>query len=288
MSFNDLERGQSQPLLRGNAPDQDPTFTALKDSVSIQIFKIQSNVQGIQKLVDKLGGNGDGPALRTSLHNLTEATREMVKKSTDDVKKLAAYPAGGEFSNRKPIQTKLSKEFGNAITSFQRVSRQSAERQRSFVESQKRRVDKLVEESEEAHEEPRSSVELEQVQAQQQVQQVSPQELDFQETLIAEREAEIREIESGIHELNDIFRDLGTMVVEQGGLIDNIESNVTSVARDTSSAAEELTTAHEYQRKAGRRIACLLIILVIVVAVVLLAVSVSSSVKKIVADVYLA
>lgn len=48
---------------------------------------------------------------------------------------------------------------------------------------------------------------------------VSAQELEFQETLIAGREAEIREIESGIHELNDIFRDLGTMVVEQGGLI---------------------------------------------------------------------
>jgi syntaxin 7 len=48
---------------------------------------------------------------------------------------------------------------------------------------------------------------------------VSPQELEFQETLIAEREAEIRDIESGIHELNDIFRDLGTIVEQQGGLI---------------------------------------------------------------------
>lgn len=48
---------------------------------------------------------------------------------------------------------------------------------------------------------------------------MSPQELEFQETLIAEREAEIREIETGIHELNDIFRDLGTIVSEQGGLI---------------------------------------------------------------------
>jgi hypothetical protein len=28
-------------------------------------------------------------------HNLTEATREMVKKSTEDVKTLAAFPAGG-------------------------------------------------------------------------------------------------------------------------------------------------------------------------------------------------
>jgi hypothetical protein len=90
MSFNDLERGEaSQPLLRNGAPgafspqsvlvksrvmvaergtDEDRAFTTLKDTVSIQIFKIQSNVQGIQKLVDKLGGGLDGPALRTSLY----------------------------------------------------------------------------------------------------------------------------------------------------------------------------------------------------------------------------
>lgn len=116
MSFNDLERGESsQPLLRGGPqgisiplnslifmpiadkqPDEDRTFTSLKDSCSIQIFKIQSNVQGIQRLVDKLGGASDGPALRTSLHNLTDATRDLVKKSTEEVKKLAAFPAGGQ------------------------------------------------------------------------------------------------------------------------------------------------------------------------------------------------
>lgn len=28
-------------------------------------------------------------------HNLTDATRDMVKKSTEEVKKLAAFPAGG-------------------------------------------------------------------------------------------------------------------------------------------------------------------------------------------------
>jgi len=61
---------------------------------------------------------------------------------------------------------------------------------------------------------------------------------------------------------------------------DNIESNIINVADHTSSAAEELTTAHEYQRKAGRRMACLLIILVIVVMVILLAVRIGKLVLK--------
>lgn len=53
---------------------------------------------------------------------------------------------------------------------------------------------------------------------------------------------------------------------------DNIESNISSIAVDTAGAAEELTTAHEYQRKAGRRAICLMLVLIVVVAVVLLAV----------------
>lgn len=49
--------------------------------------------------------------------------------------------------------------------------------------------------------------------------QLSPADLAYQESLIHEREQEIREIETGIHELNEIFRDLGTLVVEQGSMI---------------------------------------------------------------------
>ncbi len=50
-------------------------------------------------------------------------------------------------------------------------------------------------------------------------QSLSPQELAYQESLVQEREAEIREIETGIHELHEIFRDLGTLVQEQGGML---------------------------------------------------------------------
>lgn len=55
-------------------------------------------------------------------------------------------------------------------------------------------------------------------------------------------------------------------------IIDNIESNVYSIAVDTAGAAEELSTASEYQRKAGRRAACLGLVVIIVIVVVLIAV----------------
>ena len=55
--------------------------------------------------------------------------------------------------------------------------------------------------------------------------------------------------------------------------LDNIELNISSVSADTGAASHELTTASDYQRKAGKRAACLMFILVIVIAVVLVAVS---------------
>lgn len=162
--------------------------------------------------------------------DLTESTREMVKKSTDDVKRVASWPADTSPTNRKPVQSKISKDFTAALTGFQKVQRLSAERQRHYVEDQKRAVhDAAVggplgdSDTYRDEDDDRGGLlanePLQQEQAQAVKQTIAPQELAFQESLIAERESEIREIESGIHELNEIFRDLGTIVVEQGGMI---------------------------------------------------------------------
>lgn len=107
------------------------------------------------------------------------------------------------------------------------MQRLSAERQRGTLEPARRAhaVSEVVAEEERE----RGSVELEPVQQQLQVQQqaqapqITQHELEFQEQLIAERENEIREIESGIHELNDIFRDIGAIVEQQGGLVGEYE-----------------------------------------------------------------
>lgn len=57
-------------------------------------------------------------------------------------------------------------------------------------------------------------------------------------------------------------------------LSDNIEYNVASIATNTGAADRELVSASDYQRKAGRRAACLMLVVGFVIAVVLLAVSV--------------
>lgn len=50
------------------------------------------------------------------------------------------------------------------------------------------------------------------------------------EVLIEERDEEIRKIVETIAELAQIMRDLSTLVVEQGTMLDRIDSNITQAA----------------------------------------------------------
>lgn len=193
-------------------------------------------------------------------------------------------------------QAKISRDFQSAVLGYQTAAKASAEKQRIHVDRARAAIDSgNVEQASEALSPGTGG----QQQQQQLVQTdlVPDSELEYQEQVIQEREGEIREIESGILELNEIFRDLGTIVTEQQSMLgkpstrrslldkltilpDNIESNVISIANDTQGASEELVSAHNYQRKAGRRMLCLLLIFIVVLAIVLLAVCKKFRVSK--------
>jgi len=271
MSFqDDIEAGfgpaSNHSSLATPESPEDAAFRSLQSSLSIQMVKMTANVKGILKLVDQLGTGRDSAALRKSLHDLTDSTRAMAKRGSDDLKTLTAQQV--KLPHQKASLQKTSHDFQLALVGFQRAQQLSAERQRTVVQG----VKMAVEDNSDGADTNAAPSSPSQRQAQLFQAQLSPHELAYQESLIQEREEDIREIEAGVHELATIFRDLGVLVNQQGGMIDNIENNIDSVHMDTSRAAEELTQAHEYQRRAGKRAACLMLVLIVVVAIVLLAI----------------
>lgn len=110
-----------------------------------------------------------------------------------------------------------------------------------------------------------------QVQEQDQLRLASQDEVDFQESLIVERESEIRNIEQSVGELNELFRDVAHIVHEQGAMLDHIDVNVTNVNTDTRQADVELRSASRYQRNARSKACCLLLILAVVLVIIILA-----------------
>lgn len=73
-------------------------------------------------------------------------------------------------------------------------------------------------------------------------------------------------------ELNELFRDVATMVSEQGTQLDTIAGNVDTTLVATRGADSELRKADRYQKSARGKACCLLLVLAIVLIIVVLAV----------------
>lgn len=116
-----------------------------------------------------------------------------------------------------------------------------------------------------------SSAEQQQQQLEERQRLANQNEVDFQESLIIEREAEIRNIEQSVGELNELFRDVSHIVNEQGGQLDIISENVDRVTTDAHGANRELHGASRYQKGARNKACCLLFILAFILVIVILA-----------------
>jgi len=74
------------------------------------------------------------------------------------------------------------------------------------------------------------------------LQQTAQKHLRGNDAVIAQREQEINDIAKGIIELADIFKDLQTMVIDQGTMLDRIDYNVERMTVDVKAAEKELIT----------------------------------------------
>lgn len=80
MSFADIETGQARPnrTYSSSGNSEESAFQTLQSSLSLQVFKINANVQGILKLVDQLGTGRDSAALRKGLYAIFNSRERNV------------------------------------------------------------------------------------------------------------------------------------------------------------------------------------------------------------------
>jgi t-SNARE complex subunit (syntaxin) len=163
----------------------------------------------------------------------------------------------------------LNREFQASLREFQDLQRTALEKERASAAAGRAA---LEQDATSPSAQSGSGFGRQQQQEQEQLRLASQDEVDFQESLIIERESEIRNIEQSVGELNELFRDVAHMVHEQGEQLDIISENVEGVRLDTRNADVELRTAAKHQRNARNKACCLLMILAIVLTVIILAV----------------
>uniref|UniRef100_F6Y3T4 t-SNARE coiled-coil homology domain-containing protein n=1 Tax=Ciona intestinalis TaxID=7719 RepID=F6Y3T4_CIOIN len=253
-------------------------YTRLTQLIGTNIQKIAQNVQEFKRMVNQLGTNQDTPDLRNRLHQRQHHTNQISKDTArylKDVKGLPSTQAAAEQRRRKTQTERLMADFSDVLNSFQAAQREAATTEKECVAR--------VRASSTAHQEPGSDVLINiqgscgflfsTMQDQQQAT-VSAEELQD----IEERETAIRQLEADIMDVNMIFKDLGTMVHEQGEMIDSIEANVEHAEQDVVQGNVQLVQARASQSSARKK--KLICFILLIVAIVVIALIIYFSVKK--------
>jgi len=257
----------------GNQSAEDPLVSAIKENIK----QMSTNVTSIQKSVTVLGTNRDGQDLRDRLAGTIETTKILARDTTAQLKQLSTHNQGS--NQNKMVHQKLTKDFSVWLGKFQEISKISAQKERTLLppkqpqqpQQQNRQPDTFPQAHgnyDDYHTETEKQSLLESSRKQQLLQ--LENEREFNDALIHDREMGIKQIESAVVEVNEIFTDLANLVHEQGFMIDNIESNIESTAVQTSAGVKELQAASKHQRSARSKLCILAIIIAIIAAVVTL------------------
>lgn len=88
--------------------------------------------------------------------------------------------------------------------------------------------------------------------------------------LLDKRENEINDIIRGVSNLQELFKDLHVIVIEQGSILDRIDYNIEASAINVSKGKQHLINAHEMQKNSCFKRAILALIFILFVESVLL------------------
>lgn len=201
MSYDDLSDVET-----GSFTTSSSEFIELTNSITEKIATITANVSLIHRFIGLHRTIYDTEKLRSCLMEVFTKTREISKELVPAIRQLAQWDDIGP--SEKYEQQKLTGEFQRAITDFQHAQRLAVEKQVDYVKY------------------CRNAIEEERVDCETQRRRHSHRHLDYgsqgvidlDERLLEGRERDIKNIEQGIKEINELFRDFSYIIVDQGSI----------------------------------------------------------------------
>ncbi|XP_013783087.1 syntaxin-16-like [Limulus polyphemus] len=97
-------------------------------------------------------------------------------------------------------------------------------------------------------------------------------QIDNNSYVVDQREKEIAHVVQSIAELNEIFRDLATIIADQGTILDRIDYNLENVQTQVHQGLQKLQRAESYQRK-NHKMMCILVLAATTVFLIVLLVA---------------
>ena len=246
---------------------QNPTdveFSRLSSQIGANIELLSKNVYTMQRLVNQ-------PSNQTQLLKLQHTTNLLARDTNSLIKDLTQLPHPANVSERRQrnfMRDRLTNDFSEALRNFQVVQRaiKAVEPVSRGTGDQSHVLIDLAQQQDDGSS---SANQQQQKQIQEQ------QNLNIEE--LREREDSVRKLEHDIVEVNHIFKDLATIIHNQGETVDSIESSIFRATEEVSRGAQEIARARDFQDKSRRKKFYLAMIFFVIMFIVLLVTFIPSS-----------
>jgi len=268
MSFRDLESG---PKGGGHASKQQPKQrkdedSAIERSIKANIQEMQDNIRDASEQLDRAQRNYLSKRMTESLDKSLERSRELSQQTEHLLRDWFVQFAGepSERHRKKFSYEKLHKAFDQELMHLKEVARRAVVAQQEAAAQDARlsnsnNMGNMVEEQSSTTCGDESEQGLLDDTDTNLVSRSSMQEdMTIRNRIAQEREEGIKRIQSQVCEVNQIFRDLATIVQEQGKQFESIEQNAEQASTSTKQAVQELRKTVERQRGARERLCCML------------------------------
>ncbi|CAF1087487.1 unnamed protein product [Rotaria sordida] len=226
-------------------------FQRLHNGLSTNLTKISTNVSDLEKLVQKLGTPEDSEPLRERYHRLQNETKFLMQQTNGALQELNNTRVLTEADQRrkKTLTDNLPKQYLATLTRFQEAQRIGARREKESLDraraisfrqhgmSDSPFADDFV-----------STPTYDQLQRQA----VLPIEQEVDMRSLRERDEQLRQLETNIIEVNELFKDVAKLVHEQGAVIDTIQNHVETTVQHTQQATQHVAQAVVTQSSARR------------------------------------
>jgi len=255
-------------------------FQRLTQNVGTNIQKILQNVASMQRMIAQIGTPQDNQQLQSQLHQIQHYTGQLAKDSAKHLKDLngAVRAQRGAATTSEQRQRRLQfdslqDDFTKALNSFQQVQTQAAQKEKDVIKKARINSGMLAGPGGKSgnliniDDDTSGGASGGQMSGQSKTQMLLEEEANLQE--LQEREKSIHQLESDIVDMNTIFKDLATMVHEQGEMVDSIEVHVSEAQVRVGEGTQQLRQAEEYKNKARKKKLILAIIGFIVLAILI-------------------
>lgn len=213
----------------------------------------------MQRMVNNVGTSQDSREFRSQLEQLQQYTQQLAKDTSSALRIVSNTTNTNtpEYRQWKAQRDRLADEFTTALNSFQNAQRSAAQHAREQVQRSRANYDPFARPHEELVDVTNTNTKQKQLQ----------DEVDLE--LLEEQERSVRRLEQDIGDVNQIFKELGTLVHDQGEMVDSIEASVERSHVFVQEGAQQLRTAHSYSSRLRKRKFILAMLAAVILAIVI-------------------